>query len=447
MDTPKVNALVVFFFHGVDGAATDFTALEAALASQLRARLPDELEALSVKFFSHKLDEYAGRKTYSGIENLGTVAADEMVEFLRLGVLPELGGVDDSEKGSKEDLKEKEPLRPVKLHFSFVGHSLGGLVARYAASLLLAGDEPMVNALLGPSTHISLSPLSFLTVSAPHLGARVPDGTSYASTAYGKVFRLVAKNLYRKSGSELLLEDEGQLIAKMAEPDTTFADALGQFKTRTLAGLVAGDIVPYPSSLVRPTNIYASSTALAELSATQGSYGFYILERSGFTEEADASLFSPETPGIGAWTLKNEPPEPIEPPPQSPNTTKSPTSLYSRHESTHSRNSSVESQKSLRNVFRPRTPPAPVDPITTNLVTDPDNQVSYDPLTLSRLSAVNFRRVSIHLALPLPFSLAVHAMVVGKAPFVPAAVSNVSKDSAGFLASIIVDDFARTLEA
>lgn len=420
------HVLVVFLFHGVDGAASDFATLEASLWT-LFASSSSKLPETSTRLFTYKLNEYAGRKTYAGIEKLGSVAANELCEHLVNAVLPQLGpDVSEINSPLKDPSTDTQP-RPTVLHLSLVAHSLGGLVARYAAALLLAGQSPLLPTLLSKHPHISLDPLSFLTISSPHMGARLPEGVSYLSTAYAKTIRYGAAMLYQKSGKELFLEDPDTLIAGMADPESDYCGALSLFSNRTLTGLVQGDIVPYCSALIRPTNPFADA---ASRPTTKEPYGFYILERSGFSEAEDSELFADGNPGVGSWTCEADPPEPPASSPDTPTTPMSPNSQMSVWSAAISSQSS--SSKSTNK--------------TTNFVSDPANSLLYLPSILASLSQLSFRRVSLHLSLPLPFSLAVHALAVGKAPLVPAFVSQVAEKSAGFHAGIVMDDFVRRVE-
>ncbi|EPS64752.1 hypothetical protein M569_10026, partial [Genlisea aurea] len=144
---------------------------------------------------------------------------------------------------------------------SFVGHSLGGLIARFAIALLYRRDEN------GDQTTSSvriagLVPMNFITFATPHLGSRghkqvpmfcgwyaVENAASRASTLLGR------------TGKHLFLRDSRKgklpLLVKMSNDsnDLKFLSALQSFGKRMAYANVAFDhIVGWSSSSLRRLN-------------------------------------------------------------------------------------------------------------------------------------------------------------------------------------------------
>ena len=138
---------------------------------------------------------------------------------------------------------------------SIVGNSLGGLYARAAATLLYDGQTGRI---------AGLSPDTFCTVAAPHLGVR---GFTYVPTSAvpGAARRALASALVGRTGRELMLDDDDNdaapLVYRMAT-EQRFLDPLRSFRRRRCYGNLAGDfMVPF-------------STALFNVSAATPRWGF-----------------------------------------------------------------------------------------------------------------------------------------------------------------------------
>ena len=157
---------------------------------------------------------------------------------------------------------------------SIVGHSLGGLIGRYAAGVL--SDE-------ASRKMAGLQPHSFVTIATPHLGCDASSATSIHTTetmvpflawaaeapAIGKelgslVDRVavpVSSTIFGRTGQQLFLEDrgggrtgggEGPLLLSLASPPAEssggrdlpsgrFLAALASFEHRTCYASIAGD--------------------------------------------------------------------------------------------------------------------------------------------------------------------------------------------------------------
>ena len=190
---------IVFLIHGLHGTIADFDELH----HQFSSRMPSLLV--------HRVRANDGfLKTHRGIDEGGVAVAREINSLS----IPETVG-----------------------KVSFIGHSLGGLFARYAVSCLLQ---------LGFFGRYQ--PFNFITLASPHLGTRRPQGL------LNSVIDGWTRNVLDKSGVQLLLEDPGgPLLSAMAHPDSNASRALRLFRRRALYANVNGDAtVPYFTSSLRP---------------------------------------------------------------------------------------------------------------------------------------------------------------------------------------------------
>ncbi|PIM97637.1 hypothetical protein CDL12_29893 [Handroanthus impetiginosus] len=141
-DVSSADHLVVMV-HGILGSASDWK----FCAEQFVQRLPD-------KVFVHCSERNAAKLSLDGVDVMGDRLADEVLEVI----------------------KRKPGLRKI----SFVAHSVGGLVARYAIGKLYrppekeSREEVSANVCTGESncTIADLEPINFISVATPHLGSR-----------------------------------------------------------------------------------------------------------------------------------------------------------------------------------------------------------------------------------------------------------------------------------
>ncbi|XP_044496770.1 uncharacterized protein LOC123219096 isoform X2 [Mangifera indica] len=189
-------------------------------------------------------------KTFSGIDGAGKRLADEVMQVV----------------------KKTNSLKKI----SFLAHSLGGLLARYAVAVLyrpttLGSDEPvdladskMENSqTMFPSrrgTIAGLEPVNFITLATPHLGV---SGRKQLPFLFGvpileKLAPPLAPILVGRTGSQLFLTDgkpnKPPLLLRMASDceDITFLSALGAFSCRILYANVSCDyMVGWRTSSIR----------------------------------------------------------------------------------------------------------------------------------------------------------------------------------------------------
>ncbi|XP_042506536.1 putative lipase ROG1 isoform X2 [Macadamia integrifolia] len=229
-DSSSAADHLVVMVNGILGSSTDWK----FAAEQFVRSLPD-------KVIVHCSERNVSRMTLDGVDVMGERLAEEVVEVI----------------------KRKPDVRRI----SFIAHSLGGLVARYAIGRLYrppkteavedAHDEDSRGTIFG------LEAINFITVAAPHLGSR---GNKKVPFLFGvNVFEKAACHvvhwIFRITGRQLFLTDseEGKpsLLRRMVDDcgDLYFMSALRAFKRRVAYSNVGYDhIVGWGTSSIRRTN-------------------------------------------------------------------------------------------------------------------------------------------------------------------------------------------------
>ncbi|KAL8552480.1 hypothetical protein ACS0TY_001245 [Phlomoides rotata] len=218
---------LVVMVHGILGSASDWK----YGAEQFVQMIPD-------KVFVHCSERNAA-KTLDGVDVMGDRLAAEVLDVI----------------------KRNPSLRKI----SFVSHSVGGLVARYAIGKLYTppkgGSEDDVSTNdESKGTIADLEPINFITVATPHLGSRgnkqVPFlfGVPAIESLAGRVIHLI----FRRTGRHLFLtdNDEGKppLLKRMVEDteEFCFLSALRSFERRVAYSNVCYDhIVGWRTSSIR----------------------------------------------------------------------------------------------------------------------------------------------------------------------------------------------------
>ncbi|KAJ9539762.1 hypothetical protein OSB04_026268 [Centaurea solstitialis] len=227
-DVSSADHLVIMV-NGILGSSADWK----FAAEQFINTIPD-------KVFIHRSKSNTSIQTLDGVDVMG--------ERLSLEVL--------------EVIKQKPNLRKI----SFVAHSVGGLVARYAIGRLY---RPPKENLKGSSLEDSkesmptiggLIPMNFITVATPHLGSR---GNKQVPFLFGvsvleKAAVLVIHWIFRRTGRHLFLTDDDNgkppLLKRMLQDfgDCHFMSALRSFHRRVAYSNVACDhIVGWRTSSIR----------------------------------------------------------------------------------------------------------------------------------------------------------------------------------------------------
>ncbi|KAF2102739.1 lipase/serine esteras-like protein [Rhizodiscina lignyota] len=150
----------------------------------------------------------SGSFTYDGIELGGERVTQEVEET-----------IEELERGGQKITK-----------LSFMGYSLGGLVARYAVGLLY-----------NRGWFEKLEPVNFTTFATPHLGVRTPL-VGY----HNHLWNVLGARMLSMSGRQLFLTDKFRdtgrpLLSVLADPDSIFIRALSRFRNRSLYANIVND--------------------------------------------------------------------------------------------------------------------------------------------------------------------------------------------------------------
>lgn len=200
---------LVVLVNGIVGSADNWV----FAAAQFRERFPDNV-------LVHCSICNSATRTFHGVDVMGKRLADEVQEV-----------VDRTPGVSK---------------ISFVAHSLGGLIARYAIAQLVRQEvkdgQPRV-------TMAGLEPMNFVTLATPHLGSR---GSRQLPFLFGiKAFETLAPQMAHwfigQTGKHLFLTDgnasQQPLLRRMATDceEGKFITALRSFKQRAVYANVSHD--------------------------------------------------------------------------------------------------------------------------------------------------------------------------------------------------------------
>lgn len=115
---------------------------------------------------------------------------------------------------------------------SFVGYSLGGLLARYVIGLLEAHGW-----------FDKLEPMNFTTFASPHVGVRTP-----LKGWKDKIFNTIGGRVISRSGRQLFLMDsfrdtDRPLLSVLADPNSIFMKGLKKFPRRTSYANIVNDLL------------------------------------------------------------------------------------------------------------------------------------------------------------------------------------------------------------
>ncbi|KAH7857949.1 hypothetical protein Vadar_018238 [Vaccinium darrowii] len=244
--SPRAIALVkdepdhlLVLVHGILASPSDWLYVEAELKRRLGRNFL--IYASSCNTFT---------KTFAGIDGAGKRLADEVMQVI----------------------KRTNSLKRI----SFLAHSLGGLFARYAISVLyspaaLSTDEcnevPASTNSMSKTASSSrrgliagLEPVNYITLATPHLGVRGKKQLPFllGLPILEKLAPSIASIFVGRTGSQLFLTDgkpnKPPLLLRMASDceDGKFISALGAFRCRILYANVSYDhMVGWRTSSIR----------------------------------------------------------------------------------------------------------------------------------------------------------------------------------------------------
>ncbi|KAL4155051.1 hypothetical protein PRNP1_007165 [Phytophthora ramorum] len=254
---------IVVLVHGNNGSAADFDAMEGALLAKFGER-----QMLIIKSHANEPD------TSLGVEIGGTRLAKEVVEAVF-----------------------EYDLSPVVSTYklSVIGHSLGGLYARYALVQIMDALSCL---------HVEY--VDFVTICTPHLGSRRARGPSTVKNILrlGVHKVLASRSIYGLTGIDLLLDAQEQqvgltdadavesprpLLQVMSDTESEFIRSLKRFRHGTLVAMTDGDVVvPYPSASMRSYSPYVSTF----LTERYMDWRWHV-RHSGFGENDDSGRTNP----------------------------------------------------------------------------------------------------------------------------------------------------------
>lgn len=218
----STNIHLAVFVHGLWGNPAHLS----NLSTSLKTACPD------LHIFVAKRN--SGNFTYDGIELGGERVTNEVEEEIA---------------SLSKDGKEVNKI-------SFVGYSMGGLVARYSIGLLYS------KGLLGSDAG-KIQPMNFTTFASPHLGTRTP-----LIGWQNDVWNALGARSLSASGNQMWtidnFRDTGKpLLAVMASPDSVFMKGLEMFKRRSLyANIVNDRAVAFHTAYISDVDPFVDPTAV-----------------------------------------------------------------------------------------------------------------------------------------------------------------------------------------
>ncbi|CAA7060287.1 unnamed protein product [Microthlaspi erraticum] len=239
MESSEKPDHLVIMVNGIIGSSADWK----YAAEQFVKKFPD-------KVLVHRSESNSATLTFDGVDKMGERLANEVVSVI----------------------KHRNGLRKI----SFVAHSLGGLVARYAIGKLYEQ----------PGEIAGLEPINFITFATPHLGSRghrqfpILCGLPFLERKASETAHLAAG----RTGKHLFLvdKDDGKppLLIRMAtdSDDLKFISALHAFKRRVAYANVNFDyMVGWRTSSIRRPNELPEPNLLA----TDPSYPHIVYVEQG----------------------------------------------------------------------------------------------------------------------------------------------------------------------
>lgn len=204
---------LILLIHGFNGSPSNFDNFERVLKIYLNPLSKN----LVVKLCSNQWN------TYDGIEKGAKRLFPEVLEVLR--------------------------SNPSLTKMSLIGHSMGGLLARYLIKLL--HDHNVFS---------SIQPWAFVTLATPHLSIRRSPSKSLFNFIFVHFLPYFCQSL-----REMMMEDSDHLLHKMAV-ESSFLIPLGLFSKRVLYSNIFYDLqVPYSTGSIQTSNPYRHETSIPSI--------------------------------------------------------------------------------------------------------------------------------------------------------------------------------------
>jgi len=252
-----INVLYCYYVHGVDRTKADFEVIQQKTETIYREvfnKTEEEKEGdIKNLIYGHCSESHSGSKSRN---HLCVSSKNNFIEFSEY-----------LEKTILKELQEKYNGVACNIYISIVGHSLGGLICRGLIKNIFSpytppeGKDKNIQYDSYPdylkktySFLTTFQPCSFLTLSSPHLGARVagPGKTKRFLKKLEKIAsRISTDYLMSYVGKELTCLDDriknneyyqNQHPVLFQFSDKEYMDALAQFPNRTLTGFLRYDV-------------------------------------------------------------------------------------------------------------------------------------------------------------------------------------------------------------
>ncbi len=353
--------------------------------------------------------ENSSLRTHDGIKAMATRLADEVNAYVQ---------------------RNAALIRPAPLYLTIVGHSLGGLIARYAVRLML---DPKCDKHLG----YPVVPVSYMSVATPHLGSRLSQLHNAWIGLKHVCYRAVCTAVIGKTGKELYLADtfaelnddladdtesDRCLLREMARHDGPFIQTLGQFRSRIVVGHTHDRTVPICSATVRSFNPYTEIDG-GKLTSLR------ILHDTQRPDASSQLLLSHADHAKGTRHHEREP----------------------YHHPLRLERTSFWKSISFRRTAIANDSAVELDTADTYWVTTnrfihcSDVELEFDPQMLHELQETDFRRITIDYGDIHPlYEQHIHPMLVGKVQMsviAPQSLHDIARHTASYLASVLIDDF------
>ncbi|ODV95037.1 hypothetical protein PACTADRAFT_50861, partial [Pachysolen tannophilus NRRL Y-2460] len=199
------EAHLFVLIHGLWGGPSHLDVIEHTI----KDLLDDE------NVYTLKPKSFAYFKSYDGVKVCGQRVIEEIFKKLL-------------------ELKSEKDVLVVKI--SFVGYSLGGLIARYCIGQLMKLDN----------FFDLIEPTYFTTFATPHLGVKF-----FKQNALDRILNFLGTRFIGQSGKDLFIVDDDQLLLKLSNPDEVYYNGLLKFKKRILLANVRNDrTVPFYTAFI-----------------------------------------------------------------------------------------------------------------------------------------------------------------------------------------------------